>query len=257
MSDEWLGCGHSDHTPDCLCDVVITNPLPPITELYRGDVVSQLWMGKELADLKEYCIPWDDNKILDFFEDLVKFYDAYHDADGNIVRDSSALVDMEPLLRYDDEQLMPWWGRIRHAVQFAMDHYDNSIDEILEHLQVTPQEFMEAATTNKAGDGWDVGMLLDFDKALMNPPLKWKRIARVFDLTVSTARGLDKYWSARRLRIHGSDNPARDYFQKLCLETDMSPKEIEDEVYNRYGVVYNSTYVRKYRSRVRRGDLQN
>lgn len=78
MTEEWIGCGISAHSPECLCDVIITKPLPPLEEVLQ-DGVYDLWMGKELCDLKGYCIPWTQDKILDYLTDLEKFYDSWHE----------------------------------------------------------------------------------------------------------------------------------------------------------------------------------
>lgn len=248
-TEEWIGCGNDTHDTYCLCDVVIKNPLPPITDCIR-DGVADLWMGRELCEMKEYCYPWDDQKILDYLCDLRTFYDAWHDNQRAGIQ-AISLEEMEPLIRHDGEPQYSWWGRIREAFQYAMNRFDHCPTLIIRHLCLTPQELMEGLTTGKCGDGWTDERIKEIDSLLMEDNPNFRAISRDTGLTVAFINGLRKYWESRRERQgRTQDNPARELMHSLARNTDMTPRQIVDEVHRQYGFVYARSSVGKYRRRI-------
>lgn len=252
-SEDWIGCGHASHDTYCLCDVVITNPLPPVEDCIR-DGVTDLWMGKELCDIKGYCLPWDNQKILDYLVDLRTFYDAWHDNQRTGIQ-AKHLEEMEPVMRIDDEPWPSYWGRVREAFQYAMDRFDHCPTSIIKHLCLTPQALMEGLTTGKCGDGWTEERIKELDTFLMEENLNFRAISRDSNLTVAVINGLRKYWDARRNRTgKGSDNPARERMHWLARNTKMKPRVIVDIVHQEYGFVYAPSSISKYRRRLNGGE---
>lgn len=74
-SEEWLGCGVEGHDDTCLCDVVITEPTP----IRVADAVNEMFMGRQICDLRGYGRPWTTETMLDYFSDLCTFYDKWYD----------------------------------------------------------------------------------------------------------------------------------------------------------------------------------
>lgn len=114
--EEELGCGTAGHDPACLCDVVITNPLPPLQQCFRN-AVQELGMGPQIAELRGYGIPWTDETILDFLCDVQKFWDAWHERleNGNY----SQLSDVPPLVFESTVKDFQRWGMVRERSCFA------------------------------------------------------------------------------------------------------------------------------------------
>lgn len=249
--ETWLGCGVTGHDESCLCDVVITNPLPPINESIR-DGVRDLWMGAELCELKGYGVPWTREKILDYLVDLETFYDAYHYSKHSLSGDS--LYEMEPLSFNDDDSPFVRWGKVREVVQYAMDKFGDSLVDIMNYYELSPQFLMDSLTTNKSGGVWDSDKVAKLDELFMADNLNYREIARYMNLSVATVNGLRKYWVARRERLKGGDKPAQRMLHKLAKETTLSSKEIVDAVHKEFGKLYRTTAVNKIRSRER---LQN
>lgn len=243
-----LGCGVTGHDLSCLCDVVITDPLPPIHECIPNGI-DDLWMGREICELRGYCIPWKRDTILDFFTDLVTFYDAYHYSKHSLVGDS--LHEMEPLVFKDEDSPFVRWGIVREAVQYAMDKFNDSLVDIMDYYELSPQFLMDSLTTNKSGGKWDRDKVARLDSLFMADNLNYRDIARYMSLSNATVNGLRKYWQARRERLKGGDKPAQRMLHKLAKETELSSQEIVDIVHKEFGKLYRPTAVNKVRSRHR------
>ena len=246
---EWLGCGVSTHDKYCLCDVVITTPLVPIAECVR-DGVTDMFMGEELVSLRGYEGDWDRHKILDYFEDLVTFWDAWH-AGVSPEFNCVSLEDIQPLYLKHESATYVKWGAIREKVQYCMDKFGDCLVDILQHLNVDAQEFMDAACTAKAGNDWDYDRIQQLDDLFMQQNLVFVDIAKQMDLSVNIVDGLRKYWVIRRTNLgFTGDNQARKFFQDLCGDLTLSNKQIVTMVYDAYNVTYSSGAVSKCRNRM-------
>lgn len=244
-----LGCGVATHDKACLCDVVITQPLPPLEQCVRNGV-DDLFMGKELVALRGYSAPWNNQTTLAYFEDLVKFYDAYHDGQKSGYT-AKHLGDVPRLVYGESDTAYEKWGKVRECVQYCMDMFDTTLVEILQHIGVTAEEFMDAATTAKAGKTWDYNNIEHLDGLFNVENLNFNEVARQSGLTLEVVRGIRRYWDERRKRLVGSDNPARDYFHDLCRNTTLGGAVIARMVKERYpDVNYHSSSVSKYRNRM-------
>jgi nicotinic acid mononucleotide adenylyltransferase len=58
-----MNCGVAEHSDDCLCDVVITEPV----SIGIKDAVDEMHMGKQLCEIRNYGRPWSTNQMLDNF----------------------------------------------------------------------------------------------------------------------------------------------------------------------------------------------
>lgn len=242
-SERFVGCGTDGHGGECLCDVIIRQPLPPL-KACLSDGVQDLWMGSRVAEVQGYSRPWTDDKILDYLQDMAKFWDEFH-------------YKVEPLQGLDsqpDDALLVKWQAIRDTVKIRMESSDEPLVSILESIGVSPQDFMDAATCKKAGSGWTVKMLQKLDDMFMDMGISYPKIQAEFGLTEHFVRGLRKYWGQRRGRRQGAviEVEARVYMHALCRETDMTPTEIVDEVHKKFGTVYSLSTISKYRSRIKK-----
>lgn len=66
-------CGVDNHDDACLCDVVITAP----SAIAVCDAVDEMWMGRQLCEVRGYGYPWTDENILNYFQDMCTFYDRW------------------------------------------------------------------------------------------------------------------------------------------------------------------------------------
>lgn len=244
---EELGCGTAGHDPACLCDVVITNPLPPLRECFR-DAVQELGMGARVAEVRGYGVPWTDDTILDFLCDVQRFWDAWHERleNGNY----SQLCDVPPVKLETSMTDSQKWAIVRDSVVFCMNRFDHPLVTILEHLGVSADMFMRSATQNKSGGVWTMSNLDLFDKEMMSETLVFVDVAEKFSLSKHTVRGLHKYWEERRNRMtNGVKNPARAMMQRLCRDTNYPPSKIVEMVKEAHGITYARSSVSKCRQR--------
>lgn len=246
-----LGCGVATHDEACLCDVIIRQPLPPLEECLK-DGVGDMWFGREVCDLRGYSRPWTDAKMLDYFEDLEKFYDAFHYKKPEV--DALSLKNIDEF-KDDGQPLFSQWRWIRDTVEYVMGRFDNSLLEIVDQINITPQQLIDALTTGKGGDGWTREMVDLMDKSFMEHNINFAEVCRTNNLPLGVVRGMFKYWENRRKRSVGSTNPARDRMHWLCRNTDLPPREIVDIVHREHGVLYNNSSVSKHRLRVKKNNF--
>lgn len=89
-------CGVEIHPEECLCDVIITEPVP----IAIHDGVDGMWMGAQLCDARGYALPWTPTTILNYFEDMCLFYDRWSELQGQkYVHTSQPHERMTQLLR--------------------------------------------------------------------------------------------------------------------------------------------------------------
>lgn len=252
MSTVIDGCGVAEHDEFCLCDVVITKPLPPLNECFR-DAVAEMWMGKELCELKDYGVPWDNESILNYLSDLKTFYDEFHNNPITLELPKEQ-IDIVPLVKEYREQNAQWNLRVRNAVQYHMDNHNESICSILESLGLTPQIFIDSATAYNGGE-WDWERLALLDKMFSEHVFVLTRISNTVGCNIDVVKGLKKYWVPRRMRQGQGNNPARQLLGKLSVDPEcahMSTRDICIIVEREYGVHYTNSAVSKIRNRTKR-----
>lgn len=248
METEFIGCGIIEHPESCLCDVVITNPLPPLRDCFK-DGVEEMFMGKEMCEVRGYGIPWTDETILNYLEDLKTFYDEYHTR--GVGADGNSFWSMSRLSRENGEMNVHWWKRIDTTVQYCMDNFNESLCEIVDILGLTPQQFVDAATGFKGGK-WDKEKLEKLDYLMSRDVVSSVKIARELGATKSTIQGLRRFWYMRRFAKGQVANPARQLLNTLSLDPQYSAlttREICAMVEEKYGVKYSSSSVSKVRKR--------
>jgi len=243
--EQELGCGVAGHDPACLCDVVIGRPLPPL-EKCMTNVVRDLDMGLEVAELRGYGIPWTRDSILDFLCDVQKFWDAWK---HQRVNSNYTTLEAMPAIVCDTYQyIQDFWREVRDAVLYAMNRWDCPLVDILNQLQISPQQFIDSVTNGHNPDVWDYPRLEKLEALFMEENLNFANMARTMDISLGNITGLRKYWAQRRERLVGSDNPAKDYMHKLAL-TDLAPSVVVRMVREKHGVEYSRASVSKYRER--------
>lgn len=251
--DDWLGCGTDGHDPDCLCDVVITNPLPPLAECMT-DAVQDMWMARTMCEVRGYSRPWTRDKILDFLEDMRTFYDAYH-ASNQPMAGAERLCEVEFLVVPFDLKRLEQWKLVRQAIADCMDKFpDDSLVDIMRQLGVTPKFVVDAMTTGKPSRDWDWDSIARLDALLSEQYVNLAQIGREMGVSAEAIEGLFKYWRGRRIHKWGEVtpvHPAMLMFRKLCLETDMAPVEIVRMVEQKHGVTYARSNVTNTRRRHR------
>lgn len=245
-----LGCGVLEHDESCLCDVIITKPLPPLQDCFRN-AVEESFMGSKLCQLRGYSAPWTDAKMLDYFEDMTTFWDAFHYEQQVFTTDVDTLEQVEEIVFQQDEPAFTKWNKIRDAIQTNMDRFDASLIDIIQHLSLEPQETMNALTTNKCGDGWDYERVEKLDKLFMTEK-NMAEIARQMNISIGFIKGLVKYWEKRRNRQGNLNNPARALLHELCRNTDLTCTEIIDKVKSETGHLYTKSAISKYRIRFKK-----
>lgn len=242
-----IGCGVLEHDESCLCDVIITNPLPPLQECFR-DAIEESFMGSRICKIRGYSAPWTSAKMLDYFEDMTMFWDAFHTEQKVFTTDVDTLNDVEEVVLEQDDPPFIKWGKIRDAVQTNMDRFDASLVNILQHLSLDPQDTMDALTTNKGGTGWTYERIEELDKLFMSEP-NMTEISNQTGISYGMIKGLVRYWEKRRKRQGTGANPARALLHELCRNTDMTCTQIIEKVKQETGHVYTKSAISKYRIR--------
>lgn len=90
-----MNCGVTEHSDDCLCDVVVHAPV----SIGIKDAVDEMHMGKQLCEIRGYGRPWSTNQMLDYFTDLCTFHDRWQSEQPRPHAKNSAHQRMVELLR--------------------------------------------------------------------------------------------------------------------------------------------------------------
>lgn len=251
MSVGPVGCGVLEHADTCLCDVVIARPLPPLTECMRN-FTEDVGMASEVAKFRGHSVPWTNDTILDYLLDVQKFWDAWNNVvteSGDI--DYDCLQDVPPVVVDCALSDTANWAKIRSSVLYCMERFDEPFVDILRHLKVSPQLFAMSVSHGKSKRTWDWDDVGAFDAAFMRTTLEITDMARTFGLTPDEVDGFRKYWTVRRQRVIGSNNPVRDYFMELCSNPDLSNGDVVVLVHEKYGKLYTKSAVSQARRRNR------
>lgn len=65
------GCGRNDHDAECLCDVIVTHPVPISEDLRHG------WFAKEIMEHHSFAAPLKGARLLDFLETWTNTHDVF------------------------------------------------------------------------------------------------------------------------------------------------------------------------------------
>ena len=186
-SETWLGCGVSYHDDDCLCDVIITS-VAPITV---RDCVNDMYMGREICDIRGYCLPWTDEKILDYFTDLVRGHDAWVDSGMRKLQDSNQ-GDTEPT---GAGRVFIGWKTTREMVRQALSGTNPKppIELVLQALNITAEQFVSACCAGKFT--MNLETLNRFETRVLAGITSLTEVAREFSVSYEIVRNLQKYWN--------------------------------------------------------------
>ena len=245
-------CGVGVHPDDCLCDVHVLNVTTQISDGVHG-----MWMGRELAEIRDYGTPWTTQTMLNYFEDLVKFHDAWCESVNKVL-----LPDLASQLQSLDleNETFSKWKIVREYVQSAYNKYDElPLAEILESLCVSPQLWVSACTTGgfpKSYGDVDYGLINDLEQyCLSHENLVWTEMGSVLRIGANSAQTLAKVFVERHKTkwgdINGTRGRAKELMYDLSLHTDIGPTALCNYVFDTTGVRFNISNVTKIRKRNR------
>lgn len=239
VSVETLGCGHSDHDAECLCDVVITVTHP----IRVTDAVSQMWNGPLIVEMRGYGRPWSDTDILNYFTDLTKGYDAWRSS--GIPEIIQAREEGSADLRYHGEL-----KQIRTSVRTALAH-DNPkprIETVLQALGYSAEQFTSAVTTNK----WvaDIDTINRFEARVLEGFDSLASLGREFGVSVEIAKNLFGYWNIPyEPKGVVSRGAIRERMNEL-IRQGLMPKPIADILESEFGVSVDRHTIAKAKRRL-------
>jgi hypothetical protein len=245
--DDWLGCGHADHDSDCLCDVVLDENR---SRTWIGDAVNDVYMGSQICEIRGYGVPWTRDSLVDYLCDLRTFNDALIAQNKTFDFQYQSLYDVDEIP--DSVSGLVRYSLISNNVLKCMERFNYPLTYVLRKLNVSAEEFVASATRNKCRSGWTYEQLDSLEEDMTNENVSYPSIAIKYSITFACVKGLRKYWGSRRTSWHSGDNEAQQYMHKLCLTTDMTPKQICDEVYNKYNFLFARSAISKFRSRHRK-----
>lgn len=179
MTASPAGCGVIEHDIECLCDVVIPHPTG-----WVGDAIQDMWMGQEIARLKDYRMPWEDATIIDYLESLAFAKDRWPQTNG-----MNALETAQ------------WVEQIKVAIRQKLAASSASITVVMDALELSMAD-MNLVLFNCRRD-WTLEKLVAFEEAALsgrysNPGA----LGKPFGLPHKSAKKLASYWN-----IEWPENP--------------------------------------------------
>lgn len=230
-------CGRRAHDPECLCDVKPLN-----VRVGVADLVNDMFMGRELCDLRGYGAPWTNDKIVDYFTDLCKFYDAYADSKKNPI----IIGEFESLTLPDEvRHAMNAHAQIRDYVRTVYNAHGRTMSETLHQLGVTADEYRfaltKARTSRKQFTMETVAYLEQALTSKERPPLA--DLIAATGMTDAIIMAFARQVDERRKQLHGDcgEQQARELCLRLAHGTNMTPLNIVRKVYDETGIMFNRT----------------
>lgn len=242
-------CGYRKHGSECLCDV---QPLG--VEIGIGDMVNDMFMGRQLCDLRGYCAPWTRNDILDYFTDLCTFYDAYAEQKKNpIIIGEFESVTMPEEMRHDK---FGGHTKMRHYVRAVYNQYGRTLSDTLRQLGLTADDYRSMLSRGSRKGQPQSQMTMEKIDYLESELTKRER-PPMADLTKNS--GLSEFiitnvirdMDDRRKQLHGNVNweEAHALMVKLSTETTMTSTKILRKVFDETGVMFDKSNPIKVRKR--------
>jgi len=225
-------------------------------QIQISDGVHGMWMGRQLCEVRGYSAPWTNDKILDYFQDLCKFYDAWSESISHV-----ALPDVVSELQALDLEgdTFNRWKLIRAYVQGAYDKFPNeSLVSIMDALGITPTQYLQACTTGGLPKCFEVtpDFLVRLEEYyLSHEKIVWVEIGKHFGISAHIAKNVCKVFEKRHVAkygdLQGQRKYARELLNDLALSTDETPTHVTKEVFDRTGVRFDLSAVTKIRKRKR------
>jgi len=233
-----IGCGVATHSKECLCDVNIINKLPPLEDCIR-DGVADLFMGARVCEIQEYGVPWTRDSMLDYFTDMVKYWDALHaEQELYAVMGTDVVIDAT-------EPTFTRWGKTREAIQSCMDKKGVTLSGVIRHLGLDAQEAMNALTANRGSKEWTFERIDELER-LIKLGVSRKVIAEQLDIPFGNVRGLAYLWDSQKAEVPKVQ--ARKMLNELCA-TDYDAATIMEIIVTETGVQYGRGAIAKRRAR--------
>lgn len=245
---DWLGCGVYEHGPDCLCDVKITKPTPTVK-----DWVNDMWMGREICDIRGYGKPWTSSMLADYLSDLSQFHSALTlhgmggrtgsgDADTNMLEDAS----------------FAGMTNVRTAVKEMLERMPKpSLVGALQILGITPEKFLLAVTQAKmdGAEDWDYQRMQQFENDVMER-LKIATLTERYNLSENTYYRIKMYmrpiFSYHGISYVESASPERTAARHKAIQMIHDGHEnsaIIEQIDSLYGIKYTTAAISKMRVR--------
>jgi hypothetical protein len=238
-----IGCGVSDHDPDCLCDVVIHNPVP-----IMNNPVRDMWMGPELCEYRGHgANGWTEQEVLAYLVDIVYLHDMY------IAQQK--LPKVEPCTPAKGTNVINPWRLIRVQVRQALaESYSSGIRSVLESLRFTAEQFTLAASTGS----WhmDMDTLVQFEQAIMDPKRTLGQMSAQFGLSHDSITRFRRYWPNRpteRVMRGSGGHPYQKRMRELVL-CGVPSSAIVDVIQAEFNITITKGSVHKLRSRMKDHD---
>ena len=231
-----IGCGVAEHSSACLCDVKIINPLPLLADCIR-DGVADLFMGSRVCEIQGYGVPWNRLSMLDYFTDMVEYWDAFH-TEQALYSDVVKIDDTEPTFIR--------WGKTREAIQFCMDKGNVTLSGVIQHLGLDCQEAMNALTANRGTKDWTFARIDELER-LMKLGVSRKVIAQKLDIPFGNVRGLAYLFKSKEKDT--AKMQARTLLNELCMNPDYNAATIMEIIVTETGVQYTPSAITKRRTR--------
>jgi len=224
------------------------------------DGVHGMWMGRQLCEVRGYCAPWTDEKILDYFQDLCKFYDAWSESASNAVL-PDVVSDLQALELEGDT--FNRWKLIRSYVEGAYNKYlTESLPSIMKMLGVSPTLWLQACTTGGLPKCFEATteFVAELETYYMShEDVVWKHMGEHFGLHPKMMKNLCRVFEKRHMVKYGykalDRKVAKKILKELALTTSMTPTAICDEVFKRTEVRFHLSAVTKIRKRNRATDV--
>ena len=246
-----MGCGTPTHNNECLCDVRTLN-----VNIQISDGVHGMWMGRELADIRDYGCPWTNETILNYFEDLTKFHDKWCESIKAVhLPDLASQLQALDL----DNETFSKWKIVREYVQEAYNKYrDLDLVQVLDALCISPQLWLQACTTGGFPKWFDVdcSFIHDLEKYCMDreQPV-WVEMGKTLGITAQIAQNLARTFELRHKAkfgdIAGTRQQATEMLKLMALQTTDTPTAICNDVFDRTGVRFAISAVSKIRRRAK------
>jgi len=219
-----------------------------------SDGVHGMWMGRQLCEVRGYCAPWTNEKILDYFTDLCKFYDAWSESASHALLPDT-VADLQALELEGDT--FNRWKLIRSYVEGAYNKYvDESLLSIMKMLGVSPTLWMQACTTGGLPKCFEASD--DFVDGLENyymshEKIVWKQLGEHFGLKPKMMKNLCRIFEKRHMVKYGyktlDRRVAKKILNEMALTTNLTPTQICNEVFRRTEVRFHISAVTKIRRR--------
>lgn len=221
-----------------------------------SDGVHGMWMGRQLCEVRGYGVPWTNEKMLDYFQDLCKFYDAWSESISHIGLPDAA-SELQALDLAGDT--FNKWKLIRAYVEGAYSKFPNeSLNSIMVALGITPTQYLQACTTGGLPKCFEVtAEFIDRleEYYLSHEKIVWVDVAKHFGISAHIIKNLCRVFNKRHITkygdIAGQRKYARELLQDLALCTNETPTNITKEVSDRTGVQFDLSSVTKIRKRKR------